>query len=122
VTFETWASDQDIYVANPCVSSNDPAGCNSPVWPTADQLEAPKSLTPSVLGLSHQAVAHRPAGRFAVEVIGPAQGCKVPPGIAPGQPAADSGFPAQGCVGEEVRRDRASFDYIVQEGLWSRRG
>jgi len=123
VTFETWASDQDIYVANPCVSDNDPAGCNSPVWPTAAQLQAPKELTPSVLGLSHQGLAHQSEGNFAVEVIGPAQGCVVPTrSMAPGHAAANSGFPAQGCVGEEVRRDRASFDYIVDEGLWSSAG
>lgn len=119
VAYETWASDQDIYVGKPCVSANNPVGCNVPTWPTKVSLAAPRTLTTSLLAQSHQALARAPSGGLTVEVVGPAQGCKSPPGIQPSQPAADSGFPATGCVGEEVRRDRATFDYLVKNGLWS---
>lgn len=122
VVYETWASDQDIYVTTPCVSANNPAGCNVPTWPTGTQLDQPKGLQQSVLGLSHQALARDPSGRSIVEVIGPNQPCGSPPGLGAGNAAAASGFPANGCVGEEVRRDRASFDYLVKAGLWSKAG
>lgn len=113
VTFETWASDQDIYVGNPCPSGSAPSsGCNVPAWPTGATLAARKALQASQLGRSHQAA--RKAG-MTIESIGPAQGCN--PASSPG-----SGFPSNGCVGEEVRRDRASFDYIVSNGLWSTNG
>lgn len=120
VAYETWASDQDIYVAKPCVSANNPVGCNVPAWPTKVSLAAPRSLTTSLLAQSHQALARGANnGGLTVDVVGPAQGCKSPPGIQPSQPAAGSGFPSNGCVGEEVRRDRATFDYLVKNGLWS---
>lgn len=120
VTYETWASDQDIYVA-PCTSPGNPAGCGVPTWPTGAALDAPKPLTASRLSLSHHGEA--PKGQFGVEAIGPAQGCVVPTkSIQPGGAAANSGFPATGCVGEEVRRDRPSFDYLVKNGLWSTAG
>jgi hypothetical protein len=121
VTYETWASDQNIYVANPCTDPATPTGCNVPTWPSPGVAESPKMLQRSLLGLSH-ARPMRSRGRLAVQVIGPDQGCSTPGGIGPGQAAASSGFPTTGCVGEEVRRDRASFDYLVQNGLWSRAG
>lgn len=119
VTYETWASDQDIYVT-PCTSPGNPAGCGVPTWPTGAALDAPKPLTASRLSLSHQGEAAK--AKFGVEVIGPAQGCVVPKSIQPGGAADKSGFPATGCVGEEVRRDRPSFDYLVSNGLWSTAG
>lgn len=121
VNYETWASDQDIYVANPCTAPGRPARCNVPAWPVSGVAQAPKTLQRSILGLSHARPA-KSGKRFAVQVIGPDQGCSTPPGIGPGQAAANSGFPASGCVGEEVRRDRASYTYMVQNGLWSRAG
>lgn len=113
VAYETWASDQDIYVAEG----------QTPTWPPANaNLLWVKSLHPSLLGLSHLGMARDEQGKPTAEVIGPKQGCKTPPGIDPGHAAAKSSFPAKGCVGEEVRRDHASFDYLVQNGLWSLSG
>ncbi len=121
VTFETWASDQDIYVTNPCAPGTQPSsGCNVPAWPTG--AAAGKPLQPSLLGRSHLGLARTDAAGAGVEVVGPAQGCATPPGIQSGQPAANANFPSTGCVGEEVRRDRPSFDYLVSNGLWSKAG
>lgn len=120
VAYETWASDQDIYVNNPCPPGGGGAGCNTPVWPDANAVR-PKPFQRSLLGQSHLGLA-RGGQPLTVQAIGPDQGCGTPPGIGPGNAAANSGFPAQGCVGEEVRRDRASFNYLVQNGLWSKAG
>lgn len=119
VVYETWASDQDIYVANPCPPGGGGSGCNTPTWPSATAITAGKVFQRSALGRSHAGLAGT-AGKQAVEVIGPAQGCGTPPGL--NGAAANSGFPASGCVGEEVRRDRASFNYIVSNNLWSTKG
>ena len=81
VEFETWASDQDTY--NP-----------SPKWP---DIGAPKQLQISLLGTAKH--GFRPA----------------PLAIEPGQCKKDfdkeaakaAGFPADGCIGEEVRRNWA---------------
>jgi hypothetical protein len=55
-------------------------------------------------------------------VFAPGQ-CGTPHGIPPqGDAAKDSGFPANGCIGEEVRRNWASFQYIVSNGLDSKAG
>ncbi len=93
VEFETWASDDDIYIANP------------PRWPA---INAPKVLRPSALGV---AVAHglRPL------VIGPG-GC-----TKPQNPQAGN-FPVNSCIGEEVRRNWASFQYIVGNNLFTHAG
>jgi hypothetical protein len=121
VVYETWASDQDIYVANPCpITGKKTPGCNVPTWPSPSANGAIKPFQTSVLGRSHLGLTRMGGG---VEVIGPAQGCTAPVGIttAP-KAAANSGFPSGGCVGEEVRRDRMSFAYLVQAGLWSKAG
>jgi hypothetical protein len=97
--FETWASDDDIYVKSPAQ------------WPTID---APKRLQASVLGR----VGAKGPTPF---VFVPGQ-CSQPGGLGPGGAAADSGFPTDGCIGEEVRRNWASFQYIVSNGLDSRAG
>ena len=93
VEFETWASDDDIYIANP------------PRWPA---INAPEVLRPSALGV---AVAHglRPL------VIGPG-GC-----TKPQNPQAGN-FPVDSCIGEEVRRNWASFQYIVGNNLFTHAG
>lgn len=95
VEFETWASDQDIYTDNP-------------QWPGTG---ATKTLTVSALGNSHL----RPR---LPQVIAPGQCGK------PGDPAVakQAGFPADGCIGEEVRRNWASFQYIVSNHLNSHAG
>jgi hypothetical protein len=93
VEFETWASDQDIYTDNP-------------QWPGTNPT---KTLTISALGNSHL----RPG--LLPQVVTPGQCGK------PGDPAVakQAGFPADGCIGEEVRRNWASFQYIVSNKLYS---
>jgi hypothetical protein len=99
VEFETWASDQDIFQASPAQ------------WPSAGGT---KQLRPSVLARSE---IH---GRIA-QALPPTAGLACPPQgfnkAAKGDP-----FPANGCVGEEVRRNWASFQYIVNNGLDSKAG
>jgi hypothetical protein len=97
VEFETWASDQDIYKANP-------------QWPTAG---ATKSFQISAL---QTARLHHPF-QLAPMVIAPSQ-C-VPP---PAKGVAAGGFPPKGCIGEEVRRNWASFRYIVRNSLYTTQG
>ena len=119
VVYETWASDQDIYVANPCAPGGGTSGCNTPTWPSPTATSTDKAFQQSALGRSHLGLVGS-GQRTPVQVIGPAQGCGTPPGLTGA--AANSGFPASGCVGEEVRRDRASFNYIVSNNLWSTKG
>lgn len=126
VAYETFASDQDIYVSNPCpIPSPSPAPtptptptCNTPTWPSPTGTSA-KMLQKSLLGTA-RAHAVKGSSKFKVEVIGPAQGCGTPSGLT--DAAKGSGFPATGCIGEEVRRDRPSFNYLVANGLWSTPG
>jgi hypothetical protein len=102
VEFETWASDDDVYVRQPAA------------WPAPD---ASKILQTSVL-------AHASTRGFQPFLFVPTQ-CSSPGGLpAPNGDgaAAGSGFPADGCIGEEVRRNWASFQYIVSNGLDSHAG
>lgn len=89
VEFETWASDQDIYTAEP-------------------QFPAPG--TPKVLQPSRAA----PGGPHALTIT-PNQ-CFKPFDAQAGN------FPPTGCIGEEVRRNFASYQYIVSNGLNSTAG
>lgn len=105
--FETWASDQDIYQA-------------TPVWPA---LGTAKKLQMSVLGkagMTHGA----PRTRGAL-LVSP-NGCSAPNGmpwaIPAGTAGIGSGFPAGACVGEEVRRNWASYQYIVRNNLYTQAG
>jgi hypothetical protein len=104
VEFETWASDDDIYVKNPAQ------------WPTINE---PKTLQTSALAQARLRGVIRP---FAF-----APGACIPPGgLGPNGPAAGSGFPMDDpmhdCIGEEVRRNWASFQYIVSNALDSKAG
>jgi hypothetical protein len=99
VEFETWASDEDIYVKNPAQ------------WPTVNE---PKSLQTSALAVAHLTRAIRPFA-FTPDSCIPPQGLK-------NGPAAGSGFPTDACIGEEVRRNWASFQYIVSNALDSQAG
>jgi hypothetical protein len=92
VEFETWASDEDLYIANP------------PKWPV---VPSAKILHSSVLALS------RPTLRPLVTAPGQCG--------SPGNPQAGN-FPAGACIGEEVRRNWASFQYIVGNSLYTRSG
>ena len=124
VVYETWASDQDIYVSKPCPPAGAPTpGCNVPAWPSP---QAAKSLVSTTIGHQLAVAAAGTAVTPVVGGIGPKQGCGVPTRSLGGNgAAAGSGFPTGGatdCVGEEVRRDPSSFLYIVQNGLWSQAG
>ena len=94
VEFETWASDEDLYLTNP------------PKWPVAP---AAKVLHPSALALLRAPPGPTP------EVISPG-GCSDPSNPDAGK------FPKGACIGEEVRRNWASFQYIVGNNLFTRSG
>jgi hypothetical protein len=103
VEFETWANDQDIYQKNPAQ------------WPTINE---PKTLQTSALAQSRLSRAIRP---FAFTP----GACVTPGGLAPPKgdgAAAGAGFPTDACIGEEVRRNWASFQYIVSNALDSKAG
>ncbi len=101
VEFETWAADEDIYVKSPAQ------------WPSVD---SPKVLQPSALArASMRSDAVLRPFAFTTD-------CIKPGGLPPGTAAAGSTFPPGGCIGEEVRRNWASFQYIVSNGLDSRAG
>ena len=89
VEFETWASDQDIYTAQP---------------------HFPAPGTPKVLQPSRAT----PGGPHALTIT-PDQ-CFKPSDAQAGN------FPPTGCIGEEVRRNFASYQYIVSNGLNSTAG
>lgn len=95
VEFETWASDPDVYTA-------------TPRWPSATAI---KRFQPSALGAAR--LMH--PGQLHALVISPSD-CSKP------QDAAAGGFPASGCIGEEVRRNWASFQYIVGNKLYTKAG
>jgi hypothetical protein len=97
VEFETWASDQDIYAKSP------------PQWPP---INAPKQLQVSMLRNA------RPSHGIRPFVIAPEQCTQNYDHDA----AIAAGFPANGCIGEEVRRNWASFQYIVSNNLYSKPG
>jgi hypothetical protein len=96
VEFETWASDQDTYNS-------------SPKWPA---VGAPKQLQISLLGNA------RHGFRPMVETVAPDR-CKTD---FDKKAAAAAGFPPDGCIGEEVRRNWASFQYLVSNQLNTREG
>ncbi|MGD0334756.1 MAG: hypothetical protein ABSA90_16100 [Xanthobacteraceae bacterium] len=96
VEFETWASDEDIYAA-------------SPHWPSVGTA---KQLQVSALGTVRHGVVVRP------QIIAPSQCTQ----DYDKQVAQAAGFPADGCIGEEVRRNWATFQYIVSNKLYSRAG
>ena len=93
VEFETWASDQDIYQT-------------SPHWPVPG---TPKRLQESLFGSGHNL-----SGPYPLTIS--AGGCAPPADGPAGQ------FPPNACIGEEVRRNFASFQYIVSNGLYSYAG
>jgi hypothetical protein len=95
VEFETWATDEDIYT-------------RSPHWPS---LGAAKQLQVSAL----EAIRH---GTARPQIITPSECTQ----SYDKQVAQAAGFPADGCIGEEVRRNWASFQYIVSNNLYSRAG
>jgi hypothetical protein len=99
VEFETWSSDEDIYLKDPAQ------------WPS---INAPKILQTSALAQAHLRETIRP---FAFTP----DSCIPPQGLKNGA-AAGSGFPSGSCIGEEVRRNWASFQYIVSNALDTKAG
>jgi len=99
VVFETWASDPDTFT-------------ESPKWPDPN---SPDHNHQKRFGYSRLAYPHGSASIAGV--------CTQPSSSA----AAASNFPLPAttpsdCISEEVRRNRASFDYIIGNGLFTRIG
>ena len=90
IEFQTWATDQETYVAPP----------NVPVWPSPD---APIKFQASTQGTVHHS---RNVG--------------VP--CAPAENPWVGAFPLDGCIAEEVRRNRSEFDYIKANKLYNKAG
>jgi hypothetical protein len=104
LTLETWATDQDTYQA-------------SPTWPTG--LGAAAVAERPRFQASLLARAHVPAGLRSAAAVS-VGGCNYPVGDA-----AAGNFPTgskSDCIAEEVRRNRDSFDYIVNNGLYTQAG
>lgn len=108
VVFETWASDPDVYNFNPR-------------WPTPEQAKT-KQLRTSLLLLSQ---APHPISMATIDgecgQVGNAHAGNFPvAGVPAPQPIVLA--PPQPCFAEEVRRNRASFDYLVDNGLNTKPG
>lgn len=95
VAFETWADETDIYTP--------PA----PHWPGVGGKMLHRALAAQVLagGAAHPMLTVAAPGS-----------CAVPPNGAAGN------FPAGACIGEEVRHNRAVFDYVSSHHLYSTDG
>ena len=110
VEYETWAADEDIYTA-------------TPAWPNEASLEH-KRLRQGVL----QRLTMQHAPRGAVLAAG-GQGAPVAANCGPVANAGAGNFPPrmlmpgqQPCFAEEVRRNLASYRYIVQNQLNTQAG
>jgi hypothetical protein len=93
VELETWATDQDIYTAEPH-------------WPAPG---APKQLQ------ANRVASDQSMSNLHALVVTPNQ-CFQPLDAQAGN------FPPNGCIGEEIRRNFASYQYIVSNGLNSTAG
>ncbi len=117
VTFQTWATDAETFP---------PSG--TPVWPGTtpqggQQVEALRAhlrnpFQPSALG---RARAHLPHIQLQTGATG-----ELPPCSKPGDAAAGN-FPTPAtatanCYAEEVTRNRAAFEFIVTQNLYSQAG
>ncbi len=108
VFFETWSSDGDTFQCPPAtkaVCAQNPSAAGCPVWPASPKRELVPSATTqrSTLGIALQ-VAHQPGAAAAMRS---------------GQPIANCWLANNT---EIVFRNRATFDYIVQNGLWYQEG
>jgi hypothetical protein len=99
LTFESWASDADIFSANP-------------TWPSMD---SGKKLGASFI--SHSRVRGTPTK----EMPDP---CALPQNtsLVGASASKATNFPKGACVGEEVRRNKIVFDYLVGNSLNTKRG
>jgi hypothetical protein len=103
LTLETWATDQDTYQP-------------TPIWPAG--LGVTAAAERPRFQASLLARAHVPAG------LRPAAAVNVGDCRSPGNAAAGN-FPTgdkSDCIAEEVRRNRDSFDFIVNNGLYTQTG
>jgi hypothetical protein len=102
VVFETWASDDDTF-------------STSPHWPGPNE---PVRLHASVLDTVKTAGGLESVKRLHASSIDVP--CKTPGNAAVG------GFPTSGsptpCIGEQVKRNRAQYDYIVNNNLNTQAG
>ncbi|MEO8670214.1 MAG: hypothetical protein ABI411_02795 [Tahibacter sp.] len=106
LTFETWATDAETFSAS----------TTPPTWPTGPTTERNKQrFQVSSLGL------HRPARlQVAVDSSGVPTPCATPADPAAGNfPTPATAKPPVNCLAEEVRRNKPSFDYIVQNNLYT---
>jgi hypothetical protein len=106
VLWQTWATDPDTFPAKPdparCKAPNPPPG-TCPAWPVAD---APHSVQPAANRFDDDDDPATPAP--AIPVAAP-PGKGVPPDLG-------------AIAGETIRRNRATFDYIVDNALWYQEG
>jgi len=106
--WETWADDPQTFPRNP-----DPA--NPPRWPAGgEEAKPPKTLAPPLRRRAIQMrelQAREPAKGVHAEAVNVGK-------LAPGGFSAPNGTG----VGEEVHRNKVTFDYIVDNGLWYREG
>jgi hypothetical protein len=102
VVFETWASDDDTFSTNPH-------------WPAPNES---MTLLGSVLAAAK--TLNAAGGPISLRATTIDVSCKVPPGAAVG------GFPTGGspppCIAEQVQRNRAQYDYIVNNKLNTQAG
>lgn len=110
VTFESWSSDGDTFQCPPAtkeVCDQNPGAAGCPIWPAS----ATREKKPSVL-------TQRSTLDLPVQAVHPPSGLK---GAAGG-----GGHSISNCWlannTEIVYRNRATFDYIVQNGLWYQEG
>lgn len=102
VEFETWAGDEHIYTETPAWPSDEAASVKRLRRGVLQRLTMPHALgDDSGASADCGAVASPAAGNFPVQ------------GLQPGQ---------QPCFAEEVRRNLASYRYIVQNQLNTRAG
>jgi hypothetical protein len=99
--WETWASDPQTFPRNP-----DPA--KKPEWPAAN------ASRPRTFQATQKTRSFRARGGKAMAA---AQGVDVPQ-LPPGGFSVPNGAG----VGEEVHRNKVTFDYIVSNGLWYQEG
>ena len=106
VLWETWATDPDTFPATPnpalCSTPNPPPG-TCPVWPAA---EAPHTMLFSAKRADDDNDPSTPPFRV---LTAPVSAKGVPPDLG-------------AIAGETIRRNRVTFDYIVNNALWYQEG
>jgi hypothetical protein len=117
VTFQTWATDVMTF--------------NCPVQPPTWQacvVQANANGSSSKFQTSMLSLAHQPGGLSTASTsLPPGSPCQPPPVYPSGTlsgnfPTPYIASPPTNCIAEEVRRNRASFDYIAGNNLYSQAG